>query len=203
MMPADLRPLARAELSEDTVELARSLLGATLVRMLDGQRLVGRIVETEAYLPDDAASHAFRGRTTRNASMFLERGHAYVYISYGCWPMLNVASEGAGTGAGVLIRALEPLEGVEVMRANRRGAQKLRDLARGPGRLAVAMGITLAQDGLDLCAPGALFLSAPLRAPEPIGTSVRIGITKEAERPLRFLEPGSPFVSGPRHLLRA
>lgn len=202
-MQADLRPLARAELPADTVALARFLLGATLVRVLGGERLAGRIVETEAYLPDDAASHAFRGRTARNASMFLERGHAYVYISYGCWPMLNVASEGPGTGAGVLIRALEPLEGLEVMRANRRGAEKLRDIARGPGRLAAAMGITPAEDGLDLCAPGLLFLSAPLRPPGVIGTSVRIGITKEAARPLRFFEADSPFVSGPRHLLRA
>lgn len=200
-VPADLRPLSRADLPGDTVALARVLLGATLVRTIGGERLLGRIVETEAYLPGDAASHAFRGPTRRNASMFLERGHAYVYISYGVWPMLNVASESAGVGGGVLIRALEPLEGVEAMRARRGGTERLRDIARGPGRLAAAMAITLAEDGLDLCAPGPLFLAAPIRAAARIGTSVRIGITKEAERPLRFFELGSPFVSGPRRLL--
>ena len=107
-----LRRLRRGALPLDTVELARFLIGRTLVHDIGGVRLAGRIVETEAYLPGDAASHAFRGATRRNGSMFLKRGHAYVYISYGVWPMLNVSSEEEGVGAAVLMRALEPLAGV-------------------------------------------------------------------------------------------
>ena len=192
-----VRRLRRNALPLDTVALARFLIGATLVHEIGGARLAGRIVETEAYLTGDAASHAFRGETARNRSMFLARGHAYVYISYGVWPMLNVSSGAEGCGEALLIRALEPLEGHEAMR---RGPGGERDLARGPGRLARAMGITLAHDGTDLCGPGPLFLAAPVRPAGPIRTTTRIGITKDAERPLRFIEAGSPFVSGPRRL---
>jgi len=197
-----VRRLRRDELPAGTEALARFLVGKTLVHEVDGGRLSGRIVETEAYVLGDAASHAFRGETRRNRSMFLEHGRAYVYIAYGVWPALNVASEAPGLGAGVLIRAMEPLEGIEAMRRNR-GSDKLVDLARGPGRLAAAMRITLAQDGLDLCGPGPLWLGTPVREPVEIATATRIGITKEADRPLRFFERGSPFVSGPRRLIRA
>ena len=198
----NVQRLRREELPVDTEELARFLVGKTLVHENDGSRLSGRIVETEAYLLGDAASHAFRGETRRNRSMFLEHGRAYVYIAYGVWPALNVASEAPGLGAGVLIRAIEPLEGVEAMRRNR-GSDNLVELARGPGRLAAAMRITLAHDGLDLCGAGPLWLGAAVREPVAIATATRIGITKEAERPLRFFERGSPFVSGPRRLINA
>ncbi len=181
------------------MELAQFLIGKTLVHHTDGARLAGRIVETEAYLVGDAASHAFRGETRRNRAMFLKRGHAYVYISYGCWPMLNVASEEEGVGAAVLLRALEPLEGLDAMRA-RRGAVRDLDLARGPGRLAGAMAVSLVHDGADLCGPGPLFLAAETRRPAAIVTATRIGISKDAERPLRFFERGNRFVSGPRAL---
>jgi len=194
-----IRRLRRDELPRDTVALARFLIGKTLVHEVDGDRLSGRIVETEAYLVGDAASHAFRGRTGRNGSMFLRRGHAYVYISYGCWPMLNVSGGDEGTGTAVLLRALEPLEGLDTMRRLRM-TERLPDLARGPGRLAGAMAISLADDGLDLCGPGPLWLGAAARRCQPIVTSERIGITKDAERPLRFFEQGNPFVSGPRRL---
>ena len=167
---------------------------------LEQGRVSGRIVETEAYLVGDAASHCFRGMTERNRSMFLERGHAYVYISYGVWPCMNVVGEGPGIGAGVLLRALEPVEGIAAMARNR-GTEKRLDLARGPGRLAAAMGVTLARNGADLCAPGPLWLGSALREPAAIGATTRIGISKEAHRPLRFFERGSPFVSGPRLLL--
>jgi DNA-3-methyladenine glycosylase len=197
-----VRRLHRAELPLDTVELARFLIGKTLVHEVGGIRFSGRLVETEAYLVGDAASHAFRGETARNRSMFHERGHAYVYIAYGCWPMLNVSSEAMGVGAGVLLRALEPLEGIAEMH-RRRATDRLVDLARGPGRLAAAMRVTLAEDGLDLCGEGPLWLGEALRAPAQIGVSVRIGITKEATRPLRFYERGSAFVSGPRRLIAA
>ncbi len=179
--------------------LSRFLIGCTLVHDVDGVRLAGRIVETEAYLVGDAASHAFRGRTRRNGSMFLTRGHAYVYISYGCWPMLNVSSEAKGVGAALLLRALEPLEGIEEMHRIR-AAMPLRDLARGPGRLALAMRVSLAEDGVDLCGSGPLFLAAPVRKKGVIATTIRIGITKDAKRPLRFFERGNPFVSGPKKL---
>jgi len=196
---AAVRRLARAELPVDATELARFLIGKTLVREADGARLSGRIVETEAYLPGDAASHCFRGMTERNRAMFLERGHAYVYIAYGVWPALNVSGEVAGVGAGVLFRALEPLEGIARMRENR-GTEALRDLARGPGRLATALEVSVALNGTDLCGPGPLWLGEAVRPVGEVATSLRIGITKEAHRPLRFFERGSPFLSGPKRL---
>ena len=159
----------------------------------------GRIVETEAYVLGDAASHAFRGMTKRNRSLFLEPGRAYVYLAYGVSWMLNVSSETDGIGAGVLIRALEPLTGVEIMQRNR-GTESLRDLARGPGRLAAALRIDRSLDGLDLCRKGPLWLANGDDAPGSIGESVRIGISRDAHRLLRFYLRGSPFVSGPRAL---
>jgi DNA-3-methyladenine glycosylase len=194
------RRLDRDALPSDTIALARFLIGKTLVHEVGEARLGGRIVETEAYLTGDAASHAFRGETRRNRSMFLERGHAYVYIAYGCWPVLNVTSEAAGIGTAVLVRALEPLQGIEQMQLGRKPA-RLVDLTRGPGRLAAAMRITMAHDGVDLCGTGALWLGTPVREPDAIGISTRIGISKDADRPLRFFERGSRYVSGPRHLL--
>jgi DNA-3-methyladenine glycosylase len=170
-----------------------------VVRDLYGERLVGRIVETEAYLVGDAACHAFRGETPRNRSLFLERGHAYVYFCYGSSFMLNVSSEARGIGAGVLLRALEPLEGLATME-RRRGTRRELDLTRGPGRLAQALGIDFEQDGLDLCARGPLWLAAGAQPAGRIGKSVRIGLTREAHRLLRFFERGSPYVSGPRRL---
>jgi DNA-3-methyladenine glycosylase len=193
-------PLRRDELPSDTVELARFLIGTLLVHDVDGVRLSGRIVETEAYLVGDAASHAFRGETKRNRSMFLERGHAYVYISYGCWPMLNISAGEAGIGTAVLLRALEPVEDVEEMRRDRAETRPF-DIARGPGRLAVAMRISLAHDGLDLCGNGPLRLHHAPCPPGRIRTATRIGITKDSERLLRFFEQGNPHVSGPRSLL--
>lgn len=195
-----IRRLSRDDLPSEAVELARFLIGCTLVHDLDDMRLLGRIVETEAYLVGDAASHAYRGRTPRNASMFLKPGHAYVYIAYGVWPALNVSSSREGVGTAVLLRALEPLEGIEAMRRSR-GEVRDHDLARGPGRLATAMQVSLAHDGLDLCGSGPLWLGTPPKPPNAIATAKRIGITKDAERPLRFFEHGNRFVSGPRRLI--
>ncbi len=161
--------------------------------------MAGRIVETEAYLHDDPAAHSFRGETPRNRSLFLEGGHAYVYVSYGIHRMLNVAAGARGIGTGVLIRALEPIEGISLMQA-RRGTTVLADLARGPGRLAQAMEITLGLDGIDLTQPGPLWLGCMDRPAAEIGVSIRIGITKAVDLPLRFYERGSKFVSGPRRL---
>lgn len=194
-----IRRLHRAELPMDTVELARYLVGKTLVHVSATGRASGRITETEAYPVGDAAGHAFRGQTPGNRSLFLDRGTAYVYFAYGSSFMMNVASEKPGIGAGVLIRALEPLEGIDLMR-RRRGNVKERDLTRGPGRLAMAMAIDKQMDGVDLCARGALWLGAAFRPPGALGQSVRIGLTREVRRILRFYERGSRFVSGPKWL---
>ncbi len=193
------RPLARSALPIDTASLARYLIGNALVRELPEGVASGRIVETEAYVVGDAAGHAYRGMTPRNRSLFLERGRAYVYVAYGVSSMLNVSSEAPGIGAGVLIRALEPPEGLPIMRLNR-GVERLRDLARGPGRLTAALRIDRSLDGLDLCREGPLWLGRDRREPGEIGQSVRIGISRDAQRPLRFYVRGSPFVSGPRSL---
>src|SRR4051794_10118307 len=192
-------PLARSELPIDTVSLARYLIGKVLVRELPEGVASGRIVETEAYVVGDTAGHAYRGLTARNGSLFLEVGHAYVYLAYGISYMLNVSSELPGIGAGVLIRAIEPLEGMAIMRSSR-GIERLRDLARGPGRLAAALQIDRRLDGIDLCREGPLWLGRGDGEPRDIGQSVRIGISRDADRLLRFYLRGSPFVSGPRSL---
>ncbi len=198
-----IRRLRRNELPIETVELARFLIGKTLVRDLPHARLSGRIVETEAYLIGDAAAHTFRGLTPRNRSLFLERGHAYVYFIYGNHYMLNVSGQRKGIGEGVLLRALEPLEGIARMQRHRgikRSTRVLTELSRGPGRLAAAFHITRALDGLDLTAKGPLWLGTAAKPTGEIGVSVRIGINVEAHRLLRFYERGNPFVSGPRTL---
>lgn len=194
-----IRPLRRADLPTDTIELARYLIGKTLVHDLPRVRLSGRIVETEAYPVGDAAGHAFGGRTPSRSSLFLPHGHAYVYFTYGSCFMMNVSSEITGVGAGVLVRALEPLEGLRFMQ-RRRGTTRLLDLTRGPGRLAQAMDIDKRKDGLNLCAGRVLWLGAAIRSGGPIGESVRIGINREVHRLYRFYERGSPFVSGPKLL---
>ncbi|MEM5435741.1 DNA-3-methyladenine glycosylase [Paraburkholderia diazotrophica] len=195
-------PLRRNDLPVDTVDLARFMLGKYLVHDLREGRVAGRIVETEAYPVGDSTNHAFPGRRAYNGSMFLERGHAYVRLTYGIYNVINVVSEREGTGAAVLIRALEPVEGIEWMQARRPDA-KLRDLARGPGRLALALGIDLTLDGADLCTGRGLWLGALDEKPVPFAVTTRIGIARETHRLLRFYEPGSAFVSGPRKLLSA
>jgi DNA-3-methyladenine glycosylase len=194
-----IRRLRRKELPLDTIELSRFLIGKTLVHELSRTRIAGRIVETEAYPVGDAAGHAFGGLTPSRRSLYLPRGHAYVYFTYGSSFMMNVSSEEAGTGAGVLIRAVEPLEGIRFMQ-RRRGTTRLLDLARGPGRLAQAMDVDKRLDGVDLCATGKLWLGTAARPAGPIGASIRIGITRDVDRLYRFYERGSPFVSGPKSL---
>ena len=137
--------------------------------------------------------------TRRDRSLFLGRSYGYVYLAYGSSYMLNVSSEMLGIGAGVLIRALEPLEGIPIMRSNR-GIERLRDLARGPGRLTVALRVDCLLDGLDLCREGPLWLGRNDHEPGEIGQSIRIGISRDAHRLLRFYLRNNPFVSGPRSL---
>jgi DNA-3-methyladenine glycosylase len=208
---ATIRRLRRSQLPVGTVALARYLIGKIVVRDLPGLRMAGRIVETEAYPPRDPAAHHYRGPTPRNQAMYLPRGHAYIYFSYGNHFMLNVSAEVPGVGGGILIRALEPLEGIAEME-RLRGTDRLYDLTRGPGRLARAFHIDRSVNGIDLCAPGPLWLgeiSSP-RAPNTeklhldrrvrMGISRRIGITKAAYRLLRFYERGNRFVSGTARL---
>ena len=204
-----LRRLRREDLPHQTVRLARFLIGKVVVHDLPAGRLSGRIVEAEAYPPGDPAGHHFRGPTPRIRSMYLAPGHAYVFFNYGAHFMLNVTSELDRTAGAVLIRALEPLEGIALMQQHRKTSQLL-DLTRGPGRLAAALQIDRQHDGLDLCGEGKLWLGEIVddvaivgngRLRRRVAKTVRIGITRAADQLLRFYECGSPFVSGPKHLL--
>jgi DNA-3-methyladenine glycosylase len=203
--------LRRSQLPVGTVALARYLIGKIVVRELHGLRMAGRIVETEAYPPKDPAAHHYRGPTPRNQAMYLQRGYAYIYFSYGNHFMLNVSAEVPGVAGGILIRALEPLEGIAEME-RMRGTDRLYDLTRGPGRLAQALHIDRSVNGIDLCAPGPLWLGEIASPRDPgaeklhldrrvrMGVSRRIGITKAAHRLLRFYERGNRFVSGTARL---
>lgn len=188
--------VTRAQLSGPSEEVARRLLGMRLVHDGSDGRCGGRIVETEAYLAEgDEASHSFRGRTARNASMFLAPGHAYIYLIYGMHLCFNVVTGPPGVGEAVLVRALEPLTGLDAMRA-RRGDVGDRDLCNGPGKLVQALGFDRAFDGATLL-NGQLRLLPPLgdaRAPV-IRSGPRVGITKSIARPLRYWIDGNACVS--------
>jgi DNA-3-methyladenine glycosylase len=169
-------------------EVAPELIGATL--LVDG--VGGRIVEVEAYHHEDPASHGYRGQTARNASMFGPPGHAYVYRSYGIHWCLNLVCEEEGAASAVLIRALEPVYGLDAMRA-RRGLDDPRLLASGPGRLSQALGVTRDHDGLPLDRPP--FELRDPDQPVEVVAGPRIGITCAAELPWRYIEAGSRFLS--------
>lgn len=193
----------------DAVTVARRLLGRRLVRNIDGQRLAGTIVEVEAYLGiEDAAAHTFNGRrTARNESMYLPGGHAYVYMIYGIHHCLNVVCGDAGEGTAVLVRAIEPTEGLDVMHANRIAAKapskpfRDRDLCSGPGKLAQALAIDRTLDGASLTLGDRLWIEAEpaLRVPDAaIASSPRIGVAYAGDwacKPLRFFLVGNPHVS--------
>jgi DNA-3-methyladenine glycosylase len=195
-----VRRLHRSEIPAGTVKLARFLIGKVIVHELPDGRVSGRIVETEAYPPGDPAGHHFRGPTPRIQSMYLAPGHAYVFFNYGAHFMLNVVSEPIGVAAAILIRGLEPLEGIDLIQRHRKTTRP-HDLTRGPGRLAAALRIDRRHDGVDLCASGPLWLGETEWPTEAIGKTVRIGISRAADRLLRFYERGNPFVSGPKRLL--
>lgn len=182
--------IAGIDFSADAATVARQLIGVTV--LLDG--VGGRIVETEAYDREDPASHAFAGETERNASMFGPPAHAYVYRSYGIHWCLNFVCREAGHGAGVLIRALEPVAGLNVMRA-RRDAQGERALCSGPGKLCQALGVTRAHDGMALA--GAPFALLPAEEGLVVVEGIRIGISKAVDVPWRFGLAGSRFLSRP------
>jgi DNA-3-methyladenine glycosylase len=188
--------ITRRSLPYETIALARFLLGKVLVHETRDGRIAGRIVETEAYPPGDPTGYARPGLTTSNAPLFAARGHGYVRMVYGSCLTLNLAAEEEGTGAAVLIRALEPTEGIELMLRNRPAA-RLRDLARGPGRVCAALGIGRDLSGVDLTQDRRLWLErGPLRV-FAIQVATRIGLSRDQHLRLRFLERGSPFVSVP------
>ena len=189
-MPHDSTPLGGIDFLAPVAEVARSLIGVTL--LVDG--VGGRIVEVEAYDRDDPASHCFAGLNARNASMFGPPGRAYVYRSYGIHWCLNFVCAEEGHGAGVLIRAIEPLDGLETMR-QRRGVLQDRLLCAGPGRVCQALGITRAHDGLPLDAPPFRLVAAAHAA--EVLSGPRIGITKAMDVPWRFGLAGSRFLSRP------
>jgi DNA-3-methyladenine glycosylase len=186
-------PLARSFYERATVDVARDLLGQILVH----GPTAGIIVETEAYLGgDDLASHSAAGITNRTRVIFGPPGHAYVYLSYGMHDCLNIVAERAGMPGCVLIRALEPTEGLDLMRARRPKARSDRDLASGPGKLTQALDIARRHSGVDMTSGDLVVLA---RRPVPvsdIAITPRIGITKCADLPLRFLIKGNRFVSG-------
>ncbi len=196
-----MRRLARAFFTRDSVIVARELIGASLiVEGGTGPRMGGVIVEAEAYRQSDTASHAFRGKTRRNASMFGRAGHAYVYFIYGMHFCLNLVTGGEGDGAAVLVRALCPTFGLAAMRRNRAGSRPIPDeaLCRGPGNLCRALGIDRAWDGADVSGPASrIRLYAPART-LPVGASARIGVSGDAEARTvvwRFFAIDAPPVS--------
>jgi DNA-3-methyladenine glycosylase len=202
-----IRPLDRAFFIRGPRRVARELLGKVLVRERDSGQgsLTARIVEVEAYLGvEDPAAHAAAGRTARTSVLFGPPGHAYVYFIYGNHYCLNVSCEPEGQAGGVLIRALEPLSGIEEMARARgvdlHGPKDLIKLTSGPGRLAQAFGITRARDnGGDLTsAANSLWIGEDGYRARGIRTTLRIGITKAADKPLRYVLAGNAFVSGPK-----
>lgn len=191
----------------NTLSLAKTLLGCELVHESPEGVTAGIIVETEAYLWDDPACHAFRGQTRRNATMFGPAGYLYVYIIYGLYHCINIVSGDEGKGEAVLIRALQPTAGISLMEKRRklhpRTLEQLpkpvkltsRNLCNGPGKLAQAMGFRMEHDGLSLTESGNVYLkNIPTERLPPVITT-RIGITLGAEMPYRFLMPDNPYVS--------
>ena len=191
--------LTRPFFLRDTLTVARALLGQRLVRHMDGQRIAGRIVETEAYIgQEDLACHAARGRTERNAAMFEAGGHAYVYFIYGMHYCFNVVTEREGFGAAVLVRALEPCEGMAQMRL-RRGGRDGTELANGPARLCYALGIDRALNGVDMVTSEKLWIECDLAVPDDrVATGPRVGVRGDERAltvPWRFWIRGNPYVS--------
>jgi DNA-3-methyladenine glycosylase len=191
------RILPRRFYARPTVEVARELLGKVLVH----GAAAGRIVETEAYLGggDDLAAHTARGVTDRTRVIFGPPGYAYVYLIYGMYECLNLVAETKGVPGCVLIRALEPVAGIELMRARRPAAHKVSQLADGPGKLTLAMGITRAQNCVDVTRGELVVREAMESEAFEIAVTRRIGITQSAHLPLRFVIAGSQFVSARRY----
>ncbi len=189
-------PLPPAFYARPTPEVARRLLGHILLSDVNGRRVAGRIVETEAYVgPDDPACHGYRARRTRrNASLFGPPGTAYVYFTYGMHWCLNAVTEAPDFPAAVLIRALEPVAGLATMR-RRRGGLADGELCSGPAKLCAALGVTGRLDGVSLQRGVLRIVRGPSRQRRDIIVTLRVGISRAADWPLRFLIKGSPWVS--------
>jgi DNA-3-methyladenine glycosylase len=190
------RRLPRTFFARPSLDVAPELLGQELVRRLpSGEELRVRVVETEAYRQDDPASHSYRGPTPRNAVMFGQAGRLYVYFTYGMHHCINVVTGADGEGSAVLLRAAEPLEGLDAM-ARRRGTDRVRALCSGPARLAAALGIDRSLDGVDLVGGDLIWLERGSQVPpEQIATGPRVGIRRGIQEPWRFSEAGSPWMS--------
>jgi len=201
-----VRPLSAEFYARDPRTVARELLGKVLVRQLERQQMAGRIVEVEAYLgAGDAAAHAAAGLTPRNRVLFGPPGRSYVYFIYGNYYCLNVSCLPDGVAGGILFRALEPLAGLHAMACNRRLSGELTErrkrlLTTGPGRLCEALGITRARDNdLDMTSPASgIWIGDDGYRPQRVAITRRIGITKAADHPLRYIIAGNEFVSGPK-----
>lgn len=190
--------LAEAFYQQDTLTVAKQLLGAYLVHESTGGTTMGQIVETEGYLWGDPACHAYRRKTTRNATMFGPSGHAYIYQIYGLHYCINVVTAPENVGEAVLIRALQPLQGVDIMQ-ERRGISEIKKLCNGPGKLVQAMGFTKAMDGMSLL-NGPCYILDAATFPEHNGTfdivtTTRIGITQGVDLPYRFYIFGNSYIS--------
>ncbi len=199
-----LKKLPRSFYLRPTIRVARDMLGKYLVRDLRGTKLTGKIVEVEAYLGEkDPASHAYRGKTKRNEVMFLEGGHLYVYFTYGMHFCSNVVTEGDGLARAVLLRALEPIEGLEIMAAHRGlhdpgndlTPAAIRNLTNGPAKLCEALAIARGQNGTDLLGDEIYLAEGAKIRPAQITSTSRIGITDGKEKKWRFFVKGNSFVS--------
>ena len=201
-LPVAYRPLARSFYSRSSLAVAPDLLGRVLVRRTAEGLVAGRIVECESYMEEDPASHSFRGPTPRSQVMFGPPGHLYVYFTYGMHYCCNVVTGSEGQGSAVLLRALEPIEGLDLMR-ERRGVMDERLLCSGPGRLTQAFGIGREENGADLVTGSDLWIGRGTRvAASGVGIGPRVGISVATESPWRFFEAGNRFLSrgpgGPR-----
>ena len=209
-----MKKLPRSFYLHPTPRVAKDLLGKYIVRTFRGKKLIGKIVETEAYCTGDPAAHSFRGKTKRNAVMFGNGGHLYVYFTYGMHWCANVVTQGLGVGEAVLIRAVEPVHGIETMRAKRKlskakasgRARKnlgedafdlVRILTNGPAKFCKAFGITGKENGTDLLGNTVYIATGETILPSSIKRSSRIGITVGRERQWRFFVKGNPWVSRP------
>ncbi|MFA5889417.1 MAG: DNA-3-methyladenine glycosylase [Actinomycetota bacterium] len=194
--PAAL-PLPREFFERSALEVARDVIGCLLVHDTDEGRVVGVVIEAEAYSQEDPASHAFRGRTPRNAPMFEAPGRAYVYFTYGMHYCFNAVTDPEGRAGAVLLRAVEPIEGIDLMRARRAGVRD-RDLARGPARLTQAFAIGREQNRADLIASPLFMCPGERLSNRAVEATPRIGLGRLQDgRPWRFAVRGSPWVSGP------
>ncbi len=182
-------------LEQDSVTVAPLILGWTLHVTTPAGVVAGRIVETEAYHQDDAASHSFRGLTPRTAPMFERAGTIYVYFTYGMHHCMNIVCGPKGRGEGVLLRALEPTEGLEIMQQNRGGIADVRKLCSGPGRLAQALGVTIKHAGLHIDEGPIKLIPAKAKADLEVVQTTRVGIKHAADEPWRFYIAGNPYVS--------